>query len=226
MQIEWIESQFFDPGKIANKMIIIHHTGSTNGQINSFEGTINWFKPAVWRSTNQASAQYVIAREERPIVQMVRDEDTAWHAGKSSWEIEGVLRESINRWSIGIELQGDGALVQYTSFQYEALIWLVKQKMARFHIPMDLIRGHQEISPHKPDPGRYFDWTRFRSALSSVTVPGSGIPSDDFSNGGLVDEDGDGIIYVEETDDVYIPSGRERNFLERFFDFFASLFKR
>ena len=222
MQIQWIESQFFNPGKIANKMIIIHHTGSTNGLINSFEGTISWFKPAVWRSTNQASAQYIIARDERPIVQMVRDEDTAWHAGRSSWRIDGTLRESINNWSIGIELQGDGALVPYTAFQYEALTWLVKQRMNKFNIPIDLIRGHQEISPHKPDPGALFDWNRFKTALSSVSVPGSGIPSDD----GYVDDDDDGIIYLDETDDVYIPSGKDRNLIERLFDLFASLFKR
>ena len=226
MQIEWNESQFFDPGKIENAMIIVHHTGSTNGMINSFEGTLNWFKPAVWRSTNQASAQYVIAREERPIVQMVRDEDTAWHAGKSSWTIRGETRESINNWSIGIELQGDGQIVPYTEFQYEALVWLVKQKIKKFNIPLDLIRGHQEISPWKPDPGPMFDWNRFKRALSSVSVPGSGIPSGGSSDGGLVDEDGDGIIYVDETDDVYIPAGKEQGFLGKLFDFFASLFKK
>lgn len=220
MQIEWIESQFFDPGKIANDMIIIHHTGSTNGMINSFEGTINWFKPAVWRSTNQASAHYIIAREERPIVQMVRDEDTAWHAGKSSWVIHGTLRESINKWSIGIELQGDGNLTTYTEFQYEALIWLVKQKMTKFNVPLDLIRGHQEISPHKVDPGAKFNWDRFKRALSSTSVP-----VDDFPSGGeLVDEDGDGIIYLDETDDVRLPSGKDQGILNRLFDFLAKLF--
>ena len=224
MQIEWIESQFFDPGKIENAMIIVHHTGSTNGMINSFQGTLSWFKPAVWRSTNQASSQYVIAREERAIVQMVRDEDTAWHAGKSSWTIHGELRKSINKWSIGIELQGDGQIVGYTEFQYEALIWLVKQKMERFNIPVDLIRGHQEISPWKPDPGPMFDWERFKQALSSSSVPGSDIPSGGSSDGELIDEDGDGIVYIDETDDVYIPAGRERGLLGKLFDFLAKLF--
>ena len=224
MQIEWIESQFFDPGKTENAMIIVHHTGSTNGMINSFQGTISWFKPAVWRSTNQASSQYVIAREDRPIVQMVRDEDTAWHAGKSSWTIHGELKESINRWSIGIELQGDGQIIGYTEFQYEALIWLVKQKMQKFNIPIDLIRGHQEISPWKPDPGPMFDWERFKQALSSSSVPGSDIPSGGSSDGELIDEDGDGIVYIDETDDVYIPAGRERGLLGKLLDFLAKLF--
>ena len=147
MNIEWIESQFFNSDKIANEMIIIHHTGSRNGKINSLQGTISWFKPDVWRSTNQVSAQYLIAREQRPIIQMVRDEHTAWHAGRSSWDINGVLRENLNNRSIGIELQGDGQLFPYTDFQYKALIWLVKQKMEQHNVPMELIRGHEEITP-------------------------------------------------------------------------------
>jgi len=221
MQIEWIESQFFHTDKIANEMIIVHHTGSNNGKINSLQGTISWFKPDVWRSTNQVSAQYIIAREERRIIQMVRDEHTAWHAGRSSWVINGVQRENLNNRSIGIELQGDGQLFRYTNFQYEALIWLVKQKMQEFNIPIELIRGHEEITPRKPDPGPLFDWDRFRSGLTSASVPGADMPSDDE----LVDEDGDGIIYLDEDENVRIPSGKDRSLLETFFDFFAGLFK-
>jgi len=221
MQIEWIESQFFHTDKIDNEMIIIHHTGSKNGKINSLQGTISWFKPDVWRSTNQVSAQYIIAREERRIIQMVRDEHTAWHAGRSNWVINGVRREDLNNRSIGIELQGDGQLFRYSNFQYEALIWLVKQKMQEFNIPIELIRGHEEITTRKPDPGPLFDWDRFRSGLTSASVPGSDMPSDDE----LVDEDGDGIIYLDEDENVRIPSGKDRSLLETVFDFFAGLFK-
>ncbi len=221
MQIEWIESQFFNTDKIANEMIIIHHTGSRNGKINSLQGTISWFKPDVWRSTRQVSAQYIIARESHPIIQMVRDEHTAWHAGRSSWEINGVLRENLNNRSIGIELQGDGQLFPYTDFQYKALIWLVKQKMEKFNVPMELIRGHEEITPRKPDPGPLFDWDRFRNGLSSVSVPVDDFPSDDE----LKDQDGDGIIYLDETDDVKMPSGKDRTLVESILDFFAGFFK-
>ena len=217
--IEWIESRFFDPGKISNEMIIVHHTGSTNGQINSFQGTIDWFKPAVWRDSYQVSAQYVIAREERPIVQMVRDEDTAWHAGRSEWFINGVKRTKLNNRSIGIELQGDGNLTSYTDFQYEALIWLVKQKMSQFNVPIDLIRGHQEISTHKVDPGRLFNWDRFKHGLTSTSVY---VPD---NSGDLVDEDGDGVIYLDETDDVQIPDGKDRSIFEKLINAILSLFK-
>ena len=221
MQIEWIKSQFFNTEKIANEMIIIHHTGSNNGRINSLQGTISWFKPDVWRSTRQVSAQYIIGREQGPIIHMVNDEHTAWHAGRSSWEINGVLRENLNNRSIGIELQGDGQLFRYTNFQYETLIWLVRQKMEQFNIPIELVRGHEEVSPHKLDPGPLFDWDRLKQGLASVAVPGSDINNFDDS----MDEDGDGIIYVDETDDVKLPSGKDRSFLETVFDFFAGLFK-
>ncbi|MFZ5516116.1 MAG: N-acetylmuramoyl-L-alanine amidase [Candidatus Zhuqueibacterota bacterium] len=224
MQIEWIESQFFDTNKIANDMIIVHHTGSTNGKINSLQGTLAWFKPDVWRSTNQVSAQYVIAREERPIIQMVRDEHSSYHAGKSEWVINGVLCQNLNNRSIGIELQGDGNLVPYTDFQYEALIWLVKQKMNQFNVPIELIRGHQEISTHKVDPGEMFDWNRLKRGLGSTSVPVDDYPGGASGSGELVDEDGDGIIYIDETDDVRIPAGKDRSLLNQIVDFFASLF--
>lgn len=215
--IEWIESRFFDPGKISNQMIIVHHTGSKNGRINSLEGTINWFKPASWRNYNQVSAQYIIPREERPIIQMVRDQDTAWHAGRSQWMINGQMYTGLNNRSIGIELQGDGNLVGYTRFQYEALIWLIREKMQQFNVPADLVRGHQEISPHKVDPGRYFDWDLVRQALASTTVP---IPESD-----LVDTDGDGVIYLDENHNVTIPDGRDRGFFSRIFNAILSLIK-
>ncbi|HDP99549.1 MAG TPA: N-acetylmuramoyl-L-alanine amidase [bacterium] len=217
MKIKWIESRFFSTDKISNKMIIIHHTGSTNGQINSLQGTIDWFKPAVWRTTNQVSAHYIIPRAEGDIIQMVRDEHTAWHAGRSEWIINGVLYQNLNNRTIGIELQGDGQLFPYTVFQYEALIWLVKQKIEKFEIPLELIRGHEEITTRKPDPGPLFDWHRFKTGLTSTSVPGADIP---------VDDDDDGIIWLDETDDVKIPSGKDRTILETILDFFAGLFKR
>lgn len=219
-EIEWIESRFFDPGKISNEMIIVHHTGSKNGMINSFQGTIAWFKPAVWRNYNQVSAQYVIARQERAIVQMVRDTDTAWHAGESQWIINGVKRKGLNNRSIGIELQGDGNLVSYTDFQYEALIWLVKQKMNEFNVPIELIRGHQEISSHKVDPGRLFNWDRFKHGLTSTTVYVPSTPGGD-----VVDTDGDGVVYLDETDDVNIPDGRDRSLVEKFINAILSIFR-
>ncbi len=219
-ELQWIPSQFYESRKTSNEMIIVHHTGSTNGRINSLEGTISWFKPDVWRDNNQVSAHYIIPREEQDIIQMVRDEHIAWHAGRSEWVINNVRREKLNERSIGIELQGDGNLVGFTDFQYEALIWLVKRKMVQFNIPIGLIRGHEEISSGKVDPGERFSWDRFKYGLTS-----SGVYVPDPSDGGLVDEDGDGVIYIDETDDVYIPDGKDRSLFERILNAIFSLFK-
>jgi N-acetyl-anhydromuramyl-L-alanine amidase AmpD len=219
-QIEWIASRFFDPGKIANEMIIIHHTGSTNGVISSFEGTINWFKPAVWRNDNQVSSHYLIALEERPIVQMVHDEDTAWHAGDSQWTINGVVQTTLNTRSIGIELQGDGNIQPYSDFQYDALIWLLRTKMSKFNIPSDLVRGHQEITPRKRDPGQYFDWNRVRRGISSTSIPVPNKP-----DGGIVDEDGDGVVYIDNDHSINNSNSGDDSLIVKLFKAIFSIFK-
>ncbi len=220
MEIRWVESHFFDPYKIANEMIIIHHTGSKNGKINSLEGTLAWFKPDPWREHSKASAQYVIPRYENYIVQMVRDEHTSYHAGESSWIIKGVKRYNLNDRSIGIELQGDGNLIEYSSFQYEALIWLTRRKMEEFRIPPELVQGHEHISPgRKVDPGIYFDWKYFRYEISSKTqiiVP-EPYPT-------TQPPDNDVVLRYPEEREVTIPSGENPSFFERVLDIFRSLF--
>lgn len=165
-EIKWIESKFFSENKIANQMIIIHHTGSLNDKIYSIQSTIDWFQPKVPRRINKVSAHYIIPRNEGAIIQMVRDEHTAWHAGKSEWIIEGTSYADLNNRSIGIELQGDGNLVSYTDFQYGALAWLLKQKMEEFSISFELVQGHMDISPiRKMDPGYLFDRNRLYMEL-------------------------------------------------------------
>lgn len=211
MKIEWIPSRFYDDRKRANKMIIIHHTGSTNGKINSLQGTINWFKPDPPRKDNKVSAHYIIGRKEDELIQMVKDEHRAYHAGKSQWIIEGKLRKWLNNWSIGIELQGDGNLFEYTEFQYRALIWLCKEKMQQFNIPKELIQGHEHISPgRKVDPGTLFDWKYFLSELQDK--PTVRVPAE-------MDKT------IEEEENVVLPEGANHSFWSIIVDFFYSIFK-
>lgn len=223
MKIRWEESLFFDPNKKANQMIIIHHTGSKNGKINSLDGTISWFKPEPWRDTDKVSAQYIIPREEQDIIQMVRDEHTAYHAGSSSWRINGTLYYDLNNRSIGIELQGDGNLIEYSKFQYEALIWLTRQKMEEFNIPVELVQGHEHISPgRKVDPGRLFDWKYFREEITAKSY--HDVPDLDPYNPPPV-YDGPQLDPYEEENDVRIPPGENKPVFTRIFEFIASLFR-
>jgi len=83
------------------KYLIIHYTAGSNA-----EGAIQWLKnPQVKDPDKRVSAHLVISRTGE-ITQLVPFNQIAWHAGFSYWE-DFV---SMNRYSIGIELDNDGAL--------------------------------------------------------------------------------------------------------------------
>lgn len=94
---KFIESPNYNKGRKAGvDSIVIHYTSG-----GSLSGSVSWFK----NPKAKASAHYIISRDGE-VVQMVRDEDTAWHAGRS--ELDG--RPWVNRFSIGIELVNWGVL--------------------------------------------------------------------------------------------------------------------
>lgn len=157
-------------------MIVIHHIGSKNGKIYSIGGTIRWFtdievhrNPDTGKIENKVSAHFAIPREpyeKADVIRFVDDKDIAYHAGRSKWTVNGKERTNINKYSIGIELQGDGNFVEYTDFQYDTLISLLKEIVERYDIPAENIVGHEHISPgRKVDPGKMFDWKRVKSAV-------------------------------------------------------------
>lgn len=105
------------------------------------------------------SSHYLISREGL-IYRLVKDNDLAWHAGKSQL-FDG--RTSVNRFSIGIELlhhENDSA----NDFQYNALIDLIKYLQLDYHIKH--ITGHTNISlTTKTDPWN-FDWIKFNTLFN------------------------------------------------------------
>ncbi|HFB52569.1 MAG TPA: LysM peptidoglycan-binding domain-containing protein, partial [Anaerolineae bacterium] len=70
--------------------VVMHATA--NG---SLERVIDWFN----NPNAQVSAHYTIGKDGT-IVQHVRDEFRAWHAGKSEWK----GRKDLNSWAIGVEM--------------------------------------------------------------------------------------------------------------------------
>lgn len=97
------------------------------------------------------SAHYVIDRSGQ-IHQLVKNNDIAYHAGKSQLP-DGTT--SVNSCSIGIEI-----MCTYTSgpnqAQYEALQNLVQQLDAAYHFKY--ILGHSDIAPgRKTDPWQFKD---------------------------------------------------------------------
>ena len=84
----------------------------------------------------------------------------AWHAGKSNWK---KIRD-LNSYSIGIELENSGHLLnfeKYSGQQISALIKLLKYLKKTYNISKLNILGHSDISPlRKIDPGQKFPWIK------------------------------------------------------------------
>lgn len=129
--------------------IIIHYTDSIN-----IDGTISWFK----NPASAVSSHYLVGRDGR-VVQMVDEEDTAWHAGRST--LDGV--PNVNFFSIGIELVGT-ADSGFTDRQLASLYSLLEILISRYKIPPERVVGHKTVSPgRKIDPDGYdnqFNWSK------------------------------------------------------------------
>jgi len=144
--------------------IVIHYTGSMN-----IDGTISWFK----NKTALVSAHYVVGRDGR-VVQMVKESDTAWHAGVSS--LDGV--KNVNYYSIGIELVGT-ADSGFNDRQLASLYALVEILVTRYKIKPERVVGHKTVSPgRKIDPDGYdnqFNWAKMRHvaqvAFNTIAQP-------------------------------------------------------
>ena len=132
------------------KFVIIHYTGMQS-EIES----VNRLKDP----TSKVSCHYLINRKG-VVIQMVRERNVAWHAGKSKW---GNYR-NLNNNSIGIELVNRGHSLGYqkfTSLQINSLIKLCKNIKKRYKIREENFLGHSDIAPlRKIDPGEKFPWKK------------------------------------------------------------------
>ena len=84
------------------KFVIIHYTGMQS-EIVSMKRLKN--------PKSKVSCHYIINRKGN-ITQMVKDENVAWHAGKSKWK----KFLNLNNHSIGIELVNKGHQFGYQKF--------------------------------------------------------------------------------------------------------------
>lgn len=135
-------------------MIILHYTGMA-----SDIAAESWLcDPA-----SEVSSHYLVHQDGR-VVQMVREADRAWHAGRSSWH--GV--RDINSWSIGIEIANPGIAAGNPPFpepQIEAVIALCRDIATRHGIVAEMILAHSDVAPgRKVDPGPNFPWRRLADA--------------------------------------------------------------
>jgi len=130
------------------KFIIIHYTGMKKESV------------AIKRLCDQkskVSAHYFIKRNGN-ILRLVPDLYEAWHAGKSNWK----KFKSLNKNSIGIEIQNSGHNYVYENFQIKqinSLKKLLTNLLKIYRINYNNVLGHSDIAPdRKKDPGEKFPW--------------------------------------------------------------------
>ena len=130
------------------KFVIIHYTGMQS-EIESLKRLKN--------KRSKVSSHYFLNRSGA-IIQLVKDNKVAWHAGKSKWK--NIV--NLNKFSIGIELQNRGHRFGYENFpnsQIQSLIKLCKFLKKKYNIKSENFLGHSDISPlRKVDPGEKFPW--------------------------------------------------------------------
>lgn len=143
-------------GAVVN-CIVVHATVEP-----TTEGTMNIFlDPA-----KKVSAHFVVGRDGR-VVQMVRVEQRAWHAGPST--LDGV--DKVNDYSVGIEMVNlnDGKDV-YTEPQVEAVAGIIRHIRSRYDVPDARIVSHAQIAlpaGRKSDPVG-FDFDKLKRLARAI----------------------------------------------------------
>jgi len=154
--------------------IILHYTGMESG-----EAAERWLcDPA-----SEVSSHYLVHEDGR-VVQMVREADRAWHAGRSSWR----GRTDINSCSVGIEIANPGHAFGYPDFsgrQIEMVVELCRGICARHHIAPERVLAHSDVAPgRKIDPGEKFPWRALHAAGVGHMVEPAPIQGGRFLSGG------------------------------------------
>ena len=108
---------------------------------------------------SKVSSHYFI-KNSGEVLSLVPDLYEAWHAGVSSWQ----KLKSLNKYSIGIEINNPGHDNGYKAFsskQIFSLAKLIKYLVKKYNIKKQNILGHSDISPdRKKDPGEKFPWKK------------------------------------------------------------------
>tara|TARA_B100000963_G_scaffold62781_1_gene50828 strand:- start:92 stop:820 length:729 start_codon:yes stop_codon:yes gene_type:complete len=130
------------------RFIIIHYTGMQN-ELSALNRLCD-IKAKV-------SAHYFI-KKNGSVLNLVPPIYESWHAGTSSWK--GL--KSLNKYSIGIEIQNSGHDNKYEKFSQKQIIStkkLLRYLINKYKVNLKNILGHSDIAPdRKKDPGEKFPW--------------------------------------------------------------------
>jgi len=154
------------------KFVIFHYTGMQS-QIESLNRLKN--------RRSKVSSHYFLGKDGE-IIQLVKDNKVAWHAGKSKWK----NFVNLNKFSIGIELQNKGHRFGYENFpnsQIQSLIKLCKFLKKKYDIKSENFLGHSDISPlRKIDPGEKFPWKKLSNYKFGVWYKNKHFPLKNMKN--------------------------------------------
>lgn len=154
--------------------IVIHITDGGS----RIAGTIGWFQNPNQRNARgnpiHVSAHYVVGRDGE-VVQMVRNNDVAWHANVA------------NAHSIGIEHVANTRGLLPTEEQYAASARLAAWLCRQYGLPIDRVHvlGHAETDTHTTHtdcPNAVWDWDHYmecvrEAAAAPATAQGLGRPN-------------------------------------------------
>lgn len=141
----WKPSPNFWSGRRGYKpeAVVIHIMDGT------LAGTDAWFAD----SKSQVSAHFGIGKNGE-VHQYVKEEDTAWHAGRIDNPDWKLIKSNVNPnlYTIGIEHEGKSDDV-WTGAMKQASVTLIREVCERWEIPMDRdhIIGHYQIFSKKPN---------------------------------------------------------------------------
>ena len=140
------------------KYIIIHYTGMKN-ELTALNRLTDY--------RSKVSAHYFIKKNGK-IINLVPDLYEAWHAGKSNWK----NIQSLNRYSIGVEIQNSGHNNKYENFTQKQIIStkkLLEYLIKKYNVNLKNVLGHSDISPNrKKDPGEKFPWKKLAKSKLSL----------------------------------------------------------
>jgi N-acetyl-anhydromuramyl-L-alanine amidase AmpD len=146
------------PGAAIN-CIVLHATVEP-----TTEGTMALFLTP----ERKISAHFVVGRDGR-VVQMVRAEQRAWHAGASV--LDGIGQ--VNDYSIGIEMvnSNDGT-DPYPQAQLEAVAGIIRLIRSRYDVPDSRIVSHADVAlpPGRKSDPMDFDFEKIRAMARDARV--------------------------------------------------------
>lgn len=151
-------SSNYQKGRSATiQWIVVHYTANDG---DTSMNNANYFQGA----NRKASAHYFV--DENAVTQSVRDSDTAWHCGASTY-----YNACRNANSIGIEMCSDIINGKYviTEQTVERTVDLVRMLMQKYNIPVSRVCRHYDVT-HKECPEPWVRnpqlWEDFKKRLT------------------------------------------------------------